>query len=132
MTKVLLTRHVLAVNDLKESAGYFIEKLGFTRDFSDDGWEFLSLDTFRVMLGECPDEVPARETNNHSYFAYVEVDNVDALCRGMKERGAEIIHDLEDKPWAMREFGVITPEGHRIMFGQDIKQERASENVQNY
>ena len=121
MTNVLSTRHVLAVKDLKESAGYFIDKLGFKRDFTDDGWEFLSLGSFRVMLGECPDEVPARETNNHSYFAYVEVDNVDSLCGDMKERGAEIIHDLEDKPWAMREFGVITPEGHRIMFGQNLE-----------
>lgn len=121
MTKVLATRHVLAVKSLDYSAAYFIEKLGFTRDFADDGWEFLSLGEFHVMLGECPDDLSASETNNHSYFAYVQVDNVNELCAGMKERGAEIIHDLQDKPWAMREFGVITPEGHRIMFGQDIE-----------
>lgn len=24
------------------------------------------------------------------------------------------------KPWGMREFGVRTPEGHRIMFGQEL------------
>ena len=121
MTKVLATRHVLAVKDLSESAGYFIDKLGFTRDFTDDGWEFLSLGSFHVMMGECPDDMSAHETNNHSYFAYVQVDNVDELCHEMKERGAKIIHDLENKPWAMREFGVITPEGHRIMFGQDLE-----------
>ena len=25
-----------------------------------------------------------------------------------------------DKPWGMREFAIETPDGHRIMFGQDI------------
>jgi len=27
---------------------------------------------------------------------------------------------LADKPWGMREFGVRTPDGHRIMFGQEL------------
>ena len=121
MTIVLSTRHVLAVKDLEESSRYFIDVLGFERDFSDDGWEFLSLGSFHVMMGECPADLSARETNNHSYFAYVEVDDVSTLCQEMKERGAEIVHDLKDKPWRMREFGIVTPEGHRIMFGQNIE-----------
>jgi hypothetical protein len=27
---------------------------------------------------------------------------------------------LEDKPWGLREFGVMTPDGHRICFAQEI------------
>ena len=120
MAKVLSTKHVLAVNDLAKSLRYYIDVLGFTPDFSEEGWEFLSMGSFRVMLGECPDEVPASDTNNHSYFAYVEVDAVATLCREMSERGADIIHDLQDKPWCMREFGIVTPDRHRIMFGQNM------------
>ena len=119
--RILRTRHVLAVNDLAKSADHYLHALGFTRDFAVDGWEFLSLGDFRVMLGECPDEVPAEETNNHSYFAHVVVDDVDALHADMRARGANIHHALADKPWGLREFGVKTPDGHRMMFAQELE-----------
>ena len=118
MTTVRSTTHVLAVNKLQESAAYFIEVLGFTRDFALAGWEFLSLGAFKVRLGECPNEIPARETNNHSYFAYVEVEHIDGLYESYQQSGAALLHELADQPWGMREFGVVTPEGHRIMFGE--------------
>ncbi len=120
MRKVLSTRHVLAVNDLKASARYYINVLGFTRDFAVDGWEFLSFGDFKVMLGECPDEVPASETNNHSYFAHVLVSNVDEIFEEYKANGATFIQEVADKPWGLREFGIVTPDGHRIMFGQEL------------
>ena len=34
--------------------------------------------------------------------------------------GAGFIQPLADKPWGMREFGVRTIDGHRIMFGQEL------------
>ncbi|MDX1439673.1 MAG: VOC family protein, partial [Rubricoccaceae bacterium] len=102
MTNVIGTRHVLAVKDLETSAAYFMDVLGFKRDFDVDGWEFLSLGSFCVMLGECPKDVSARETNNHSYFAYIEVDDVDVLYTRYSDSGAEIISDIADKPWEMR------------------------------
>jgi hypothetical protein len=30
------------------------------------------------------------------------------------------LNKLEDKPWRMREFAVVTPDGHRIVFGEEI------------
>ena len=95
-------------------------EVNIRRDFAVDGWEFLSLDGFHVMLGERPGEVPASMINNHSYFAYVVVDDVDSLCSRMKARGASIHQAIEDRPWGMREFFVITPDGHRMGFGQQI------------
>ena len=76
--KIRNIRHVLAVNDLVISTEYFLSKLGFERDFSGGGWEFLSFGDFQVMLGECPNEVPASKTNNHSYFPHFLVDDADA------------------------------------------------------
>ena len=73
------------------------------------------------MLGECPDEVPASETNNHSYFAHVLVEDVDALLEQMRSRGATFIQEVATKPWGLREFGIVTPDGHRVMFGQEIE-----------
>jgi uncharacterized glyoxalase superfamily protein PhnB len=116
--KVIHTRHVLAVKDLKVEAAYYIDKLGFARDFTAPGWEFLSFGIFKVMLGECADEMTAEETGNHSWFAHALVENVDEVYAEFIERGAVILSKIENKPWGIRDFSVVTPDGHRIVFGQ--------------
>ena len=118
--KVVHTRHVLAVKDLAVTAGYFVDKLGFDRDFTAPGWEFLSFGIFKVMLGECTDALWARETGDHSYFCYVLVENLDEIFSEFKSNGAELTSAPTDKPWGLREFVVSTPDGHRIVFGQQI------------
>lgn len=118
--KVVHTRHVLAVKDLRVEAEYYLEKLGFDRDFTAPGWEFLSFGDFKVMLGECADEMTAEATGNHSWFAHVLVENVDEVYRELNDRGAQILSSIANKPWRIREFSVVTPDGHRIAFGQLI------------
>jgi uncharacterized glyoxalase superfamily protein PhnB len=123
MHRIVDSRSVLAVRDLKASTRFYMDVLGFKRDFGDgsDGWSFLSRDNFKVMLGECPDETPASELGNHSYMAYLIVDDVDALHRELGERGADVLSPPASEPWGMREFGVRTPDGHRIRFGEPIR-----------
>jgi len=118
--KIVHTRHVLAVKDLKVEAAYYIDKLGFDRDFTAQGWEFLSFGDFKVMLGECSDEMTAEATGNHSWYAHALVENVDEVYQEFIDRGAKILSPIEDKPWGIREFSVVTPDGHRIAFGQLI------------
>jgi uncharacterized glyoxalase superfamily protein PhnB len=120
---VVRTRHVLAVKDLKIETAYYIDKLGFERDFTAPGWEFLSFGDFKVMLGECADEMTAEETGNHSWFAHVIVENVDEVYAELIDRGAKILSPIENKPWGIREFSVVTPDGHRIGYGQVMDQE---------
>lgn len=118
--KVVHTCHVLAVKDLAVSAAYFTEKLGFDRDFTAPGWEFLSFGEFKVMLGECSDAFWARETGDHSWFAHCLVENVDEVYQEITNLGAVILSPIADKPWGIREFSTVTPDGHRIVFGQLI------------
>ena len=120
MFKVHKTQHVLAVDDFDAAEKYFIDKLGFTLQNRIGGWSFLHLDNFYLMVGDCKGEVPARETNNHSYFAYVNCEGIDELYEQYQRRGVKFNQMISDKPWGLREFGVETPEGHRIMFGQEI------------
>jgi uncharacterized glyoxalase superfamily protein PhnB len=115
---VIHTRHVLAVKDLAVETDHYLNKLGFVRDFTAPGWEFLSFGDFKVMLGECADEMTAEETGNHSWFAHCLVENVDEIYAEFIEHGAKILSRIENKPWGIREFSVITPDGHRITFGQ--------------
>jgi len=48
------------------------------------------------------------------------VDGIDEFYSELMGNGATLIQTLADKPWRMREFGVRTPDGHRIMFGQEL------------
>jgi uncharacterized glyoxalase superfamily protein PhnB len=115
---IVHTRHVLAVKNLRTEADYYIDKLGFDRDFTAPGWEFLSFGDFKVMLGECSDEMTAEATGNHSWYAHALVENVDEIYQEFTRRGARILSPIENKPWNIREFSVKTPDGHRVVFGQ--------------
>jgi uncharacterized glyoxalase superfamily protein PhnB len=119
-SKITGHRYVLAVQNLEKSAAFYEEKLGFTTDWKIGGWQQLYRDSCYVMLGECPDDRSAFETRNHSYFAYLDVQNIDALYEELQSKGVEIMYPLGDKPWGQREFGICTVDGHRMMFGQTI------------
>jgi uncharacterized glyoxalase superfamily protein PhnB len=112
----------MAVRDLDVSTRFYVDVLGFQRDFGDgsDGWSFLSRDAFKVMLGECPDERPAGELGDHSYVAYLLVEGIDELYEEVRARGAEVMSSPTTEPWGLREFGIRTPDGHRIRFGQPV------------
>jgi uncharacterized glyoxalase superfamily protein PhnB len=117
---ITATRYVLAVKNLARSVAFYQEKLGCTTDWAYDGWHQLRREHFVVMLGECTDDREAHETRNHSYFAYVEVVDIDALHDELAAKGVQIIYPLGDRPWGQREFGICTVDGHRMMFGQGI------------
>ena len=120
MSEITKVRFVLAVVDLKQSTDYYTSVLGFAIDFVVPGWSFLSRGNFRVMLGECVDAIPPGELGDHSYYGYITVDNVAALYDEYRRSGAHFIQPLADKPWGMREFGIRTIDGHRLMFGQEL------------
>lgn len=119
-TRITGTRYVLAVQDLHKSAAYYQELLGFRSIWAGDGWHFLAREKFVVMLGECADDRSAFETVNHSYFAYIDVENIEVLYREFMEKGVEIVSKLGDKPWGQKEFSIRTIDGHRITFGESI------------
>lgn len=118
--KIRETRYVLAVQDLEKSAEYYETKLGFSTWFKGSGWQFLRRESFNVMLGECSDDRLAFETRNHSYFAYIELENVDELYQEYIAKGVDVGPPPHDKPWGMREFILTTIDGHRMTFGKRI------------
>jgi len=121
VARIVASRCVLAVRDLKVSTRYYMDVLGFSRDPIDaDGWSFLMRDNFRVMLGECPEEKPAGDLGNHSYFAYWNIEGIDQFYQEVAARGAMVTSRPADKPWGLREFGLSTPDGHRITCGELI------------
>ena len=118
MTMILSTTFVLAVNNLESTKKFYLEKLGFMEDFSVPGWAFLSRGACRLRIGDCPSAVPMSKSQDHSWFAYLHVSDAAGLYEEIKSKGVDIWHPLADHPWGMREFAIVTPDGHRIVFGE--------------
>ena len=119
-SKMTGNRYVLAVNNLAESTDFYKSKLCFKTLWAQDGWHFLIRDNVKIMIGECPDEQSASEIGDHSYFAYLEIENIDNIYNDCKSNDIKILSDIEDKPWGQREFSIRTVDGHRITFGEEI------------
>jgi uncharacterized glyoxalase superfamily protein PhnB len=112
---------VIAVHDLRRSADYYRDVLGFRIiEIGDPGWRFFVRDGCFIMAGECADALSPHGLGDHSYFAYVEVDDVDAFHGELTARGVSVISPLRTEPWAMREFGICTVDGHRMRFGSSV------------
>lgn len=118
MPEIAAATFVLAVNDLDASRDFYCRKLGFSEDFAVDGWSFLRRGSCRLRLGHCADALPMSKCQDHSWFAYLHVTGIADLYAELVQNDVEIWHRLEARPWGMREFGVVTPDGHRIVFGE--------------
>lgn len=121
MIEFTATRSVLAVRDLESSTRFYRDVLGFSSDpIEAPGWSFLSRGSVSLMLGECPDEMPAGATGNHSWFLHVMVRDIDELHRDLQKAGVRIPVPIGDRSHGHREFVLETPDGHRILFAEPI------------
>ena len=113
------TAHVLAVRDLAAATAFYERVLGFEDlNVAAPGWCFMQRGDCRLHIGHCPDAMPAGDTGEHSYFAYLYVIGAAELYARAEAEGADIVKPLTDESWGMREFALRTPDGHRIMIGE--------------
>ena len=120
MPTILQNHYVLAVHDIRKSADFYVNMLGFKIVLEPPGWIFVAKDNCMIMLGECPDDMHPSTLGCHSYFAYLRVDDADSYYNELKAKGADFTQHISDQPWNMREFGLRTVDGHRIMIGHII------------
>lgn len=121
MSNIVSTRFVIAVHDLQKSAAFYRDVLGFQiHKIPDPGLLFYTKGNCTIFAGLCPGSPPPSELGDHCYFAYLEVDEIDAFYDFVRSKGATICKTLRDEPWGMREFGLVTADGHRIMFASQM------------
>ncbi|MBC3253302.1 glyoxalase [Serratia fonticola] len=115
---------VIAVRDLKTSSAYFGDVLGFDLVWPEGmGWQLATRGCVRIMLGHSPDAMSPSDTGDHNYFAYLYVDDAQTLYDEFVSKGAIILAPPVDKAHGMREFTIGTPDGHRMVVGQDLERE---------
>ena len=121
MAAITKSRFVIAVPDLKVSSAFYRDVLGFTiHTVPDPGWLFYTSGDCMIMAGQCPDAIPPAELGDHSYFAHLEVNDIDRFYDSVVAAGAKIRKTIRNEPWGMREFGLVTADGHRIMFAAPV------------
>lgn len=112
---------MIHVPDVRATSAWY-ETIGFTvlETFDDggDGLSFaiLSAGNTRLMLnqGGHPSTAERREVD-----LYVDVDQVDQLFASLRER-VQIVAELDDTDYGMREFIIRDPNGFWITFGQNL------------
>ena len=129
MSQILQNHYVLAVHDARRSADFYVKMLGFRIVDEPEGWVFVSKDNCLIMLGECPDDMDPGALGCHNYFAYLRVLDADRYYDDLRAKGAELLSEIQDKPWNMREFALRTVDGHRITIGHSLRDRLQSKPV---
>jgi catechol 2,3-dioxygenase-like lactoylglutathione lyase family enzyme len=120
--QMLSSEPVLAVRDMVVSADWYARVLGCVVYEPDTGWRFCRNGHVTFRLGECADALPASEIGDHSYVAYLTVDDVDAFHAHAVEAGADIRRPPTDESWGRREMWLHSPDGHRFILGQRLNE----------
>jgi len=122
MPKISKTRFVIAVPNLRKSAAFYRDVLGFTIEtIADPGWLFYHCGSCVIMAGECPDAIDPAKLGDHCYYAYLQIDDIDRFYESVRAAGAKICKMIRNESWGMREFGLVTADGHRIMYGSPLR-----------
>jgi len=124
-TKFYRTEPVLFVHDVRETAEFYRDKLGFHIDF---------------LYGDPPDHAGVSRGNwtgsgaalqlsrvapeqliTPAGYLYIFVgSDIDALCAAYKAHQVTIRREPESYPWGLREFTIEDNNGHLLRFGTHI------------
>lgn len=132
---------MLLVRDVARTAEWFRDVLGFEigeylreqHQWAADRdalgvpvFVFVLRDGQRVALsratgaGEASGIRSNRDFKEIAFDLYFWVDGLDDLYSAVRENHAALIQELRERPYAMREFTVRTPDGHAITFGEQL------------
>ena len=110
---------VLHVPDVKASAAFYRDKLGFTWDFGDDSYAVVWRDNSAIHF--------VRDENSpNGVHLFQWVRDINAYYSEIRGRGATVASEPTDQPYGIRQFAVQDLDGVEIIFGQDIEPEGTS------
>jgi uncharacterized glyoxalase superfamily protein PhnB len=91
--RISASHPVLAVYGLDRSGSWYRDVLGCEVDDPDPGnWRFCRAGDVIFMLGRCPDVPAASELGDHSYVAYLYVDDVDSVHAQATAASADVVN----------------------------------------
>jgi uncharacterized glyoxalase superfamily protein PhnB/GNAT superfamily N-acetyltransferase len=106
---------VFAVSDVRETIAFYHDVLGFESDWVWGDPPVHGAATWgrlQVMFSKRPELAAKIEGHSHYFF----VDDVQGLYARHQSAGANIIADIENKPWGVREYTVRDINGYHLSF----------------
>jgi uncharacterized glyoxalase superfamily protein PhnB len=104
----------LPVLDVEKAQAYYRDVLGFEIAWTleDKSMGAVGRDGTAIFFSKQIQPIPTQ----HWVFA----ENIDATYEEMKTRNANIVEDIENKPWNLRQFTIEDLDGHRFTFHCDL------------
>ncbi|HEY4158166.1 MAG TPA: glyoxalase superfamily protein [Polyangiaceae bacterium] len=110
------------VKDCPAALRYYLDVLGFRKDFDDAVLGFDHTMFCGVSRGEC-----ALTLNEHGHEERspsgmsCNVDDVDLLHDEYRARGVQVTQPPKDMPWGQRSVHFVDPDGNSLVFAASIK-----------
>ncbi|MHB0968217.1 MAG: VOC family protein [Thermoanaerobaculia bacterium] len=104
----------LFVHDIERSVAFYTD-LGFELLRSDGDFALLAWEGVRFMVERRPDLAPKGVAP--SMNVRVLVPDVDAVWRKVNERHIPVFASIADRPYGLRDFTIVDPDGFGIRFG---------------
>lgn len=107
---------IFPVRDLLRSIAFYENAFGFETDATyGDGYAILSLGDVGLHLTL----VPQMDPRTNAGACYLYVTDVDTVAqRATAADGGELRHGVELKPWGLREFAMVDPDGNLLRVGE--------------
>jgi len=126
-TKLTSATTMLIVKDVKSSAEFYRDKLGFKVEFMiEEGTPFASVfrDGYKIFL-----ESYSSYDRDYEGFedvavkcgVYFMVDDVDALHEEFKDRGVEYVWTPQNQEYGNRDMKLLDNNGYQLLFATDLK-----------
>jgi len=118
MTHASKLSPVFLVRDLEEALAYYRDVLGFSL-----AWTWGEpVHRAGVVLGEVEIQLEAAGLGAPPgpSVVYCQVTGVDRYDEACRARGVQLVFELADRPWGMRDFRVVDPSGNIITFGEPL------------
>ena len=118
-----ITIPILPSRSLSETLAFF-RRLGFDGDIHSFGdYAILTRGTAELHFFTHRELRPAES----SAMCYIRVSDVESIHRAfalaqLPRKGIPRMDALEDKPWGMREFAIVDPDGNLLRIGQTLGQ----------
>jgi uncharacterized glyoxalase superfamily protein PhnB len=109
---------ILRVRDVAASVAFYVEVLGFQKEWGGEGELMRSVSRDRCALMLCQND-----QGNPGTWVWVGTHDAEALYRELSAAGAKIPLPPTNYPWAL-EFHVQDPDGHVLRFGSEPKEDR--------
>ncbi len=113
----------LLVDDLSVSIAWYEQELGFRTEFVYEGfYAALSRGGATLHLKCAPKTLADRRHRSEGGHldAFFEVKGVEELHAEFRERSANRVGDLAERPWGTRDFTVEDLDGYRLCFSEPV------------